>query len=211
MQELQDLARSLEKGDFENVKSLTETLLAKGVPPSQIVGESVMPGMDTVGKKYENGEYFLPELFIAGEAAKQVTEILKPHMKKEAVKPLGTIVIGTIFGDVHDVGKNLVALTLAGCGFRIIDLGTNVSAEDFVKTAEKESADIVAVSALITTTMLGIKDVVKAVDSAWSPRKVKILVGGAPLDEAFANEIGADGYGKNAWEAVLKAREFLLD
>lgn len=211
MQEFQTLASFLEKGDFENLKSLTEKLLAKGIRPSQIVEQGIMVGMDTVGQKYEKGEYFLPELFIAGEGARQVTEILKPIIEKEGDERIGTVVIGTVYGDVHDIGKNLIASTLAGSGFRVVDLGTNVSAEAFAKTAEKESADIVAVSALITTTMLGIKDVIKAVDSARSPRKVKILVGGAPVDEAFAKEIGADGCGKNVREAVLKARELLLD
>ena len=211
MQEFQPLASFLEKGDFENLKSLTEKLLAKGIPPSQIVEQGIMVGMDTVGQKYETGEYFLPELFIAGEGARQVTEILKPVIEKEGDDRIGTVVIGTIYGDVHDIGKNLIASTLAGSGFRVVDLGTNVSAEAFVKTAEKENADILAVSALVTTTMLGIKDVIKAVDSKWAPRKVKIMIGGAPVDEAFAKEVGADGFGKNVREAVLKARELLLD
>jgi corrinoid protein of di/trimethylamine methyltransferase len=211
MQELQTLASSLEKGDFEKLKSLTEKLLAKGIPPSRIINEGVMPGMEAVGRKYENGEYFLPDLFIAGEGAKQVTEILKPHMEKEREKRLGTVVIGTIFGDIHDVGKNLVASMLAGCGFRVVDLGTGVSAKAFVETAQKENADIIAVSALLTTTMLNIKEVIKTLDSIQVPRKIKILIGGASVDEDFARKIGVDGYGKNVTQALQKARELLLD
>ena len=209
MQELEKFAKLIEKGDTENVRSLTEELLAKGITPSRIVEEGVVPGMDVVGEKYESGEYFLPELFMAGEAAKVVTAIIKPYLVKEGAKGLGTVVIGTVFGDVHDVGKNLIASTLEGIGFTVIDLGTNVSPESFVEAAKRENADIVAMSALITTTMLNMKDVIKAIDSAVLRSKVKILVGGAPLNEKFAKEIGADAYGRDPKDAVSKARKLV--
>jgi 5-methyltetrahydrofolate--homocysteine methyltransferase len=210
MQQLEKIAKLIEKGDIENVRSLTEELLAKGIAPSRIVEEGIVPGMDVVGQKYERGEYFLPELFMAGEAAKVVTGIIKPYLKKEGIKGLGTIVIGTVFGDVHDVGKNLVASTLESVGFKVTDLGTNVSPENFVEAAKREEADIVAMSALITTTMLNMREVIKALDSAGVRSKVRVMVGGAPLNESFAKEIGADAYGKDPKEAVLKARELLL-
>jgi len=209
MQELEKFAKFIETGDVERVRSLTEELLAKGITPSRIVEEGVVPGMDVVGQKYESGEYFLPELFMAGEAAKVVTAIIKPYLKKEGAKALGTVVIGTVFGDVHNVGKDLVASTLEGVGFKVTDLGVNVPAETFVEAAKKENADIVAMSALITTTMLNMKDVIKALNSGGIRSKVKVMVGGAPLDEKFAKEIGADAYGKDPREAVLKARELL--
>jgi len=209
MQELEKFAKFIETGDVERVRSLTEELLAKGITPSRIVEEGVVPGMDVVGQKYESGEYFLPELFMAGEAAKVVTAIIKPYLKKEGAKALGTVVIGTVFGDVHNVGKDLVASTLEGVGFKVTNLGVNVPAETFVEAAKKENADIVAMSALITTTMLVMKDVIKALNSGGIRSKVKVMVGGAPLDEKFAKEIGADAYGKDPREAVLKARELL--
>ncbi len=209
MQELEKFAKFVETGDAERVRSLTEELLAKGITPSRIVEEGVVPGMDAVGQKYESGEYFLPELFMAGEAAKVVTVIIKPYLKKEGAKALGTVVIGTVFGDVHNVGKDLVASTLEGVGFKVINLGENVSSEEFVEAAKREEADIVAMSALITTTMLAMKGVIKALNSGGIRSKVKVMVGGAPLDEKFAKEIGADAYGKDPREAVLKARELL--
>jgi len=165
--------------------------------------------MDVVGKKYESGEYFLPELFMAGEAAKVVTDIIKPYLGGEGEKGLGKVVIGTVFGDVHNVGKDLVASTLEGVGFRVINLGENVSSESFVEAAKRENADIVAISALITTTMLNMKEVIKALDSGGVRSRVKVMVGGAPLNESFAEEIGADAYGKDPREAVLKARKLL--
>ncbi|MBT9132411.1 MAG: Methionine synthase [candidate division WS2 bacterium] len=209
MQELEKFAKFIETGDVERVRSLTEELLAKGITPSRIVEEGVAPGMDVVGQKYESGEYFLPELFMAGEAAKVVTAIIKPYLKKEGAKALGTVVIGSVFGDVHDVGKNLVASTLEGVGFKVTDLGTNVPSEEFVEAAKRENADIVAMSALITTTMLAMKDVIEALNSAGIRSKVMVMVGGAPLDEKFAKGIGADAYGKDPRQAVLKARELL--
>ncbi len=207
MQALEKLTKAIEQLDIESVKPLTEELLMKGITPSRIVGEGVAPGMEVVGKKYESEEYFLPELFMAGEAAKIVTGILKPYLKREGEKGLGKVVIGTVFGDVHNVGKDLVALTLEGVGFEVINLGENVSSEEFMETARRENADIVAISALITTTMLNMKDVIKALNSGGV--RSKVMVGGAPLNDSFAKEIGADAYGKDPRGAVLKARELL--
>lgn len=209
MQELEKFAKLIEKGDTESVRSLTEELLARGITPSQIVEEGVVPGMEVVGQKYESGEYFLPELFMAGEAAKAVTDIMKPYLEGEGERGLGKVVIGTVFGDVHNVGKDLVASTLEAVGFEVVNLGENVPSEEFVEAAKREDADIVAISALITTTMLNMKDVIAALDSEGVRSKVRVMVGGAPLNESFAKEIGADAYGKDPKEAVLKARELL--
>ena len=209
MQELERLSKAIEELDIEGAKPLTEELLAKGIAPSRIVQEGVVPGMDVVGKKYESGEYFLPELFMAGEAAKVVTDIIKPHLEREGGNSLGKVIIGTVFGDVHNIGKDLVASTLEGVGFDVVNLGEDVSSESFVEAAKREGADIVAISALITTTMLNMKEVIKALDSGGVRGKVKVMVGGAPLNESFAKEIGADAYGKDPRDAVLKARELL--
>ena len=209
MEKLERFAKLIEEGDVESVTALTEELLAEGVAPSKIVEEGVVPGMAVVGEKYDSGVYFLPELFVAGEAGKAVTEILRPHLKKAGAKPLGTIVIGTVFGDVHNVGKDLIAATLEGVGFNVTNLGVNVSPEEFVEAAKRENADIVAMSALITTTMIGMKDVMKALDSAGIRSKVKVMVGGAPLGDDFAKEIGADAYGKDPKQATAKARELV--
>jgi len=209
MADLEEYAKFVEKGDVENVKALTEELLAKGTGPSQVVEKGIVPAMDAVGEKYESGEYFLPELFMAGEAAKVATDIIRPHLQKEGKKGLGKIVIGTVFGDVHNIGKDLIASTLEGVGFDVVNLGEDVSSESFVEAAKREGADIVAISALITTTMLNMKEVIKALDSGGGRGKVKVMVGGAPLNESFAEEIGADAYGKDPRDAVLKARELL--
>ena len=209
MQELEKLARLIEKGDTVSVKSITQELLEKGIAPSQIVKEGVIPSLEVVGQKYERGEYFLPELFMAGEAAKAVTDIIKPYFRGEGERGLGKIVIGTVFGDVHNLGKDLVASTLEGAGFQVINLGENVSSEQFVEAVKRENADIVAMSALITTTMLAMKDVLQSLNAGGIRRQVKVIVGGAPLDERFAKEIGADAYGRDPRDAVLKVRELL--
>jgi len=205
---LAKLAKFIEKGEIENAQSATKELLEGGVAPHQIIEKGIMVGLDVVGEKFEKEEYFLPELIIAGEAAKKAIGILEPHLK-EKIEGQGTVVIGTVFGDVHDLGKNIVASTLRGSGFKVIDLGVDVSAEEFVDSVRKEHADILAISALITTTMLNIKKVIDRLHAEGIRQEVKVMVGGAPLDETFAKQIGADAYGENARQAVLKARELV--
>jgi len=167
----------------------------------------LMEGMNLVGDKFEKREYFLPDLLVAAEAVKRATEIIKPFLKGERGR--GTIVIGTVSGDIHDLGKNLVASTLEASGFRVVDLGVDVPPERFVSAAKEEKANIVAMSALITTTMLGMKDIIESLARDGVRKKVKVMVGGAPVDEEFARKIGADRYARTSRDAARKALELV--
>jgi len=194
-------------GDVEKTKILTQEMLNKGISPHDVIEKGLMEGMNLVGDKFERREYFLPDLLVAAEAVKRATEVLKPFLKGE--KGRGTVVIGTVSGDIHDLGKNLVASTLAVSGFRVVDLGVDVSSERFVDSAKKEKANIVAISALITTTMVGMKDVIEALEREGIRKEVKVMVGGAPLDEEFARKIGADRYARTSRDAARKAVELV--
>jgi len=194
-------------GDVEKTKILTQEMLNKGISPHDVIEKGLMEGMNLVGDKFERREYFLPDLLVAAEAVKRATEVLKPFLKGE--KGRGTVVIGTVSGDIHDLGKNLVASTLEVSGFRVVDLGVDVSSERFVDSAKKEKADIVAISALITTTMVGMKDVIEALEREGIRKEVKVMVGGAPLDEEFARKIGADRYARTSRDAARKAVELV--
>jgi len=194
-------------GDVEKTKILTQEMLNKGISPHDVIEKGLMEGMNLVGDKFERREYFLPDLLVAAEAVKRATEVLKPFLKGE--KGRGTVVIGTVRGDIHDLGKNLVASTLEVSGFRVVDLGVDVSSERFVDSAKKEKADIVAISALITTTMVGMKDVIEALEREGIRKEVKVMVGGAPLDEEFARKIGADRYARTSRDAARKAVELV--
>ena len=194
-------------GDVEKTKILTQEMLNKGISPHDVIEKGLMEGMNLVGDKFERREYFLPDLLVAAEAVKRATEVLKPFLKGE--KGRGTVVIGTVRGDIHDLGKNLVASTLEVSGFRVVDLGVDVSSERFVDSAKKEKADIVAMSALITTTMVGMKDVIEALEREGIRKEVKVMVGGAPLDEEFARKIGADRYARTSRDAARKAVELV--
>jgi len=166
--------------------------------------------MDEVGRRMGNCEFYIPEVMIAARSARASIEILRPLLlREESVKPLGTVVIGTVKGDLHDIGKNLVGMMLEGAGFWIVDLGFDVPTEKFVEAVKEHNADIVALSALLTTTMVTMKTVIEALRAASLRDKPKILVGGAPVTDAWANSIGADGYGKDAPAAVEKARSFV--
>jgi len=194
-------------GDVEKTKILTQEMLNKGISPHDVIEKGLMEGMNLVGDKFERREYFLPDLLVAAEAVKRATEVLKPFLKGE--KGRGTVVIGTVRGDIHDLGKNLVASTLEVSGFRVVDLGVDVSSERFVDSAKKEKANIVAISALITTTMVGMKDVIEALEREGIRKEVKVMVGGAPLDEEFARKIGADRYARTSRDAARKAVELV--
>lgn len=196
-------------GDIEKTKALTQDILNKGISPHDVIEKGLMEGMNLVGDKFENREYFLPDLLVAAEAVKRATEVLKPFLKGEVAK--GTVVIGTVSGDIHDLGKNLVASTLEASGFRVVDLGVDVSAERFVDAVKEEKANIVAISALITTTMLGMEDIIEAMVKDGIRKEVKVMVGGAPLDEEFARKIGADRYARSSRDATRKAVELVDD
>jgi len=205
--EFKEIVEAVLIGDVEKTKTLTQEILKKGVLPHDIIEKGLMEGMNLVGDKFEKREYFLPDLLVAAEAVKRATEIIKPFLKGERGR--GTVVIGTVSGDIHDLGKNLVASTLEASGFTVIDLGVDVSPERFVNAAKEENADIVAISALITTTMLGMKDVIEAMVKSGIRKNVKVMVGGAPLDEEFARKIGADRYARTSRDAARKAVELV--
>jgi len=205
--EFKQIVEAVLVGNIEKTKTLTEETLKKGVSPHDVIEKGLMEGMNLVGDKFEKREYFLPDLLVAAEAVKRATEVLKPFLKGERGR--GTVVIGTVRGDIHDLGKNLVASTLEVSGFRVVDLGVDVSSERFVDAAKKEKADIVAISALITTTMVGMKDVIEALARDGIRKEVKVMVGGAPLDEEFARKIGADRYAKTSRDAARKAVELV--
>ncbi|TET40652.1 MAG: cobalamin-binding protein [Elusimicrobia bacterium] len=206
-QEFKRIVEAILVGDIEKTKALTQDILNKGVSPHDVIEKGLMEGMNLVGDKFENREYFLPDLLVAAEAVKRATEIIKPHLKGE--KGRGTVVIGTVSGDIHDLGKNLVVSTLEASGFKVVDLGVDVPSEKFVNAVKEEKANIVAISALITTTMLGMKDIIEAMVKDGIRKEVKVMVGGAPLDEEFARKIGADRYARSSRDATRKAVELV--
>lgn len=206
MADLQALYQAILTGDHVTAKTVTEAALADGAAPLALVQEVMMPAMDEVGKKFEANEYFVPELLLAARAMKAGLELIRPLLAAKGVEPAGKVVIGTVKGDLHDIGKNLVAAMLEGGGFEVIDLGVNVDPAKFVRAVKEKGAGIVALSALLTTTMPAMKTTIEAIKTAGLRDTVKIMVGGAPVTEAYAHEIGADGYSLNAAGAVPLAR-----
>ena len=188
-------------GDAAAAVEVTKTALAAGGDPQTLVSEFMIPAMDEVGRRFENNEYFVPELLIAARAMKGALELLRPLLAERGVEPMGRVVIGTVKGDLHDIGKGLVASMLEGGGFEVIDMGVDVAPDAFIEQAREHRADIIAVSALLTTTMPSMKPVVEAVRHAGLD-DCKVIVGGAPVTEQFAHSIGADGYSSNASGAV---------
>ncbi len=209
MSKFQSLFDAVVKGDARAARSLTEEALAAGVAPLTLVNEAMAPAMDEVGRRFECSEAFVPELLLSARAMKSALELIRPLLIQSGTQPLAKVVVGTVRGDLHDIGKNLVAALLEGGGFEVIDLGTNVSPEKFVETVKTQGAQVVALSALLTTTMPGMRTTIDAFRAAGLRDQVKILVGGAPVTQKFADEIGADGYGENAPAAVHLARRAL--
>jgi len=195
--------------EIDRVKEVVQEALNKNIPPLTIIDKALSPAMEIIGEKYESGEYYLAELVVAGDTFKEVMEILKPHLKKQTLKKLGKVVIGTVRGDLHEIGKNIVATMLETAGFDVYDLGVDVPPEKFVEKAKEVDADIVALSALLTTTMIEMKNVVDEFKKAGLRDKVKIIVGGAPVTEEYARKIGADAYGKDAVEAVKICKQLV--
>lgn len=197
------------RGDAALARSATETALAGGADPLSLVGEFMSPAMDEVGARFERSEYFVPELLLSARAMKAGMELLRPLLAARGAEPAGRVVIGTVKGDLHDIGKNLVAALLEGGGFEVRDLGVNVTPEKFVEAVKLFDAHILGMSALLTTTMLSMKGPIAALESAGLRSEVKVLVGGAPITADFARHIGADGYGANAVEAVAVAKQLV--
>jgi 5-methyltetrahydrofolate--homocysteine methyltransferase len=188
--------------NLEGIGEAVKEALKLGISPYAVLMDGMAEGMKDIGKKYEAGEYFLSELIAAGEVMKEGMKVLEPKLKLQDIKEKGVIVIGTVKGDLHDIGKNVVAMLLKSAGFKVFDLGVDVSPEKFVKEAKIRNAHIIAISALLTTTMLEIGNVIKALNQAGIRNKVKVIVGGAALTKDFAEKIGADAYGKDAVESV---------
>ncbi|RLF18691.1 MAG: cobalamin-binding protein [Thermoprotei archaeon] len=201
---LERIKRLLANIEIDKVPDAVKEALDKGIPPLKIINEALAPAMEIVGKKFEEGEYFLAELVAAGETFKEVLGMLRPLLLKSGkkIKRIGKVVIGTVRGDLHDIGKNIVATMLESAGFEVYDLGADVPPEEFVKKAKEVDADIVAMSALLTTTMIEMKNVIEELKKAGIRDKVKVIVGGAPVTEEFAREIGADAYAEDAVKAV---------
>ena len=206
---LSDLQEGIIRGDAALARSITQNALWQGVDPLRLVTEFMSPAMDEVGARFERSEYFVPELLLSARAMKGAMELIRPLLAARGSKPIGRVVIGTVKGDLHDIGKNLVAAMLEGGGFEVFDLGVNVAPEKFIAAAQERDAQIIALSALLTTTMLNMRNLISALDQAGLRQKVRVLIGGAPVTAEFAREIGADGYGSNAVEAVSCARELI--
>lgn len=207
MSVLNEISEFLQKGRAKNVKALVQQALDEGVDPKQILEEGLLSGMGIIGTKFKNNEVFVPEVLIAARAMNAGVEVLKPHLVSEGVESKGTAVIGTVKGDLHDIGKNLVKMMMEGQGLEVFDLGVDVPAEKFVEAVKEHNAKIVCCSALLTTTMNEMKNVVDAFVAAGMRDQVKIMVGGAPVTQAFCDSIGADCYtddAASAAEAALK-------
>lgn len=202
MQVLEELARKVIEGNADQTKVVLQNALDEGHDAEQILTDGFIYAMDVVGTKFKNNEIFIPEMLIAARAMKAGMEILKPILVHNEVKTSGTIVIGTVKGDLHDIGKNLVGMMIEGAGYEVIDLGVDVKTEKFVETIYDKKPEALCLSSLLTTTMAGMKEVIVSLSDAGIRDTVKILVGGAPVTQEFANEIGADGYARDAGSGV---------
>jgi trimethylamine corrinoid protein 2 (TCP 2) len=210
MVKLTDLYDAIVKGNLDLAVNTTREALQENISPQSLISDYLIKGMEEIGTQFEEGKAYVPNLLMSARAMKGALELLKPYIEnnKEVVS-LGKVVVGTVKGDLHDIGKNLVCSMLEGCGFEVINLGVDVSDEKFVQAVKDNKADIVCMSALLTTTMVYMKEVIKAFEKAGIRNEVKIMVGGAPLNEKFAEEIGADGYSDNANAAVTLARKLM--
>jgi 5-methyltetrahydrofolate--homocysteine methyltransferase len=210
MSELQTLSDYVEQGMGTEAKTLAQKLLGENISPNTIIEQGVMKGLDAIGDKFGRFEAFVPELMVAGLAAQEVLAVLRPKMTQGSLhKTLGTVVIGTVEGDVHDVGKNIVAMMLEGGGFEVIDLGVDVPTAKFMKEVKYREADILALSALYSPTRLAMKEAIQALKDDGIRDQVKVMVGGAPIDQDFSDLIGADGYAPDAPQAVKLAKKLM--
>ncbi|MFH1313889.1 MAG: corrinoid protein [Candidatus Eisenbacteria bacterium] len=207
--ELAQLKEAVIAGDMARTRSLTEEALEAGIEPASILNDALISGMDKVGALFKVNEIYVPEVLLAAKSMQKAMEVLKPRLVDSGIQPRGRIVVGTVRGDLHDIGKNLVAMMLEGAGFEIIDLGNDVPAEKFVEAAVEHDAGVIGMSALLTTTMHVMKETVDMLGEKGLADKVKTMIGGAPVTASFANEIGAAGYGDDAATAVDLAKEFL--
>jgi 5-methyltetrahydrofolate--homocysteine methyltransferase len=206
MQDLRPLFEAVLNGDLETAKALTAQALAEGGEPLRVVQESMMPAMAEVGRRFECSEYFVPELLLSARAMKGALELVRPRLSATGVRPIGRVALGSVQGDLHDIGKNLVGAMLEGGGYEVVDLGVDVRPERFVAAVREKRVDIVAMSALLTTAMKAMKTTIDALHQAGVRQCVKVLIGGAPISQRYAEEIGADGYSESAAGVVAAAR-----
>ena len=206
--DLQQISLKLQAGKARDVKALVQQAIDEGVPAHEILEKGLVAGMNVIGEKFKNNEVFVPEVLVAARAMNMGASLLKPLLAAEGVKATGKVCIGTVKGDLHDIGKNLVKMMLEGKGLEVIDLGTDVAPETFINTARDEHCQLICCSALLTTTMGAMADVVEAAKDAGIRDQVKIMVGGAPVTEAFCQQIGADAYTADAASAADKAVSF---
>jgi corrinoid protein of di/trimethylamine methyltransferase len=207
MADLQQLYNAVLDGDAKTAVAVTREAIAEGSDPLKLVSGTMIPAMDEVGRRFEQEEYFVPELLLSARAMKGALELLRPLLAERGAQPTGRVAIGTVQGDLHDIGKNLVASLLEGGGFEVIDLGADVAPEKFIAAVRDQGVQVVCLSALLTVTMPSMRKTIEALKEAGVRDRVKILVGGAPVTRQFADEIGADGYGENASTAVALVRQ----
>lgn len=206
-----DLQEAIINGSKPQALALTKELVAAKVSPQEILNEGLIAGMSEVGDRFKCGDYFVPEMLIAARAMQSSMDVLRPILVDAGVQPIGTIVLGTVRGDLHDIGKNLTGMLLEGAGFRVVDIGVDATAEKFVKAVKENNAQLVGMSALLTTTMTYTREVIKALDAAGLRKKVKVIVGGAPITEDWANQIGADGFAVDAATGADRCKELLAE
>jgi 5-methyltetrahydrofolate--homocysteine methyltransferase len=204
---LDDIRDNLMKGKANEVKALVNQAVAAKIHPGEILNKGLLAGMGTIGERFKKNEVYVPEVLIAARAMKAGMEILKPLLAEAKVEPIGAVVIGTVKGDLHDIGKNLVGMMLEGAGFKVVDAGINVEPAKFVELARQNKAKLIGASALLTTTMTNMKEIVTAIKNSDMKGKVKVMVGGAPVTQAFCDEIGADGYAPDAASAADLAKK----
>lgn len=209
MSNLNELYDAILVGKLEDAVKVTKIAVKEGVTPHEIINEYMIKAMEEIGSRFEAGKVFVPNLLMSARAMRGALDVLKPLMQGQVDSYIGKIVIGTVKGDLHDIGKNLVASMFEGCGFEVINLGVDVSSDKFISAALENKADIICMSALLTTTMNYMKEVVAAVEASELKGKVKIMVGGAPVNDAFAKAIGADAYTSNANAAVVMAKKLI--
>ena len=209
MADLQGIAQSVIKGQAAKVEELVRQALDEKVPVRQILHEGLIAGMNVVGDYFKNNKFYVPEVLIAARAMKKGMEIIRPQLKAEKVEPLGRACIGTVKGDLYDIGKNLVAMMLEGAGFEVVDLGIDVPPSRFIEAVKTQGVQIICMSALLTTTMSGMKTTVEAIREAGISGQVRTLIGGAPVTQTYADQIGANGYAPDAASAVDKAKELV--
>jgi len=207
MADLKALAEAIIKGDQNTAVTITRAALKEKMPAERVLNEGLIAGMDVIGMRFKKNEVYIPEVLIAARAMKSAMEILGPELVKAGVEPIGKFIIGTVQGDLHDIGKNLVAMMLKGAGFEVIDLGVDVSPEKFVERAKTAGAQLIGISALLTTTMPAMEKTVKAIKAAKV--SVKVMIGGAPVTQGYADRISADGYAADAATAVEIAKRFV--